>query len=59
MGVQITKGRSDRGLLLMTELWRYDEDFGPQIRNLGNGRLEVTDRYGKHQATEGVPALDA
>ena len=28
-----------------------------KIRNLGNGRFEVTDRHGKHQATEGVPII--
>jgi hypothetical protein len=28
-----------------------------KIRNLGNGRFEVTDRHGKHQATEGVPIM--
>ena len=28
-----------------------------KIRNLGNGRFEVTDRHGKHEATEGVPII--
>jgi len=28
-----------------------------KIRNLGNGRFEVTDRHGKHAATEGVPIM--
>ncbi len=28
-----------------------------KIRNLGNGRFEVTDRHGKHQVTEGVPII--
>ena len=28
-----------------------------KIRNLGNGQFEVTDRHGKHQATEGVPII--
>ena len=28
-----------------------------QIRHLGNGRFEVTDRHGKHEATEGVPII--
>ena len=28
-----------------------------KIRNLGNGRFEVIDRHGKHQATEGVPIM--
>ncbi len=28
-----------------------------KVRNLGNGRFEVTDRHGKHQATAGVPII--
>ena len=28
-----------------------------KIRNLGNGRFEVTDRHGKHQVTAGVPII--
>jgi hypothetical protein len=28
-----------------------------KIRNLGNGRFEVTDRHGKHQPTEGLPII--
>ncbi len=55
MGDEITKACCDGRVLLVVAEKGTAADL--KIRNLGNGRFEVTDRHGKHQATAGVPVM--
>ncbi len=55
MGDEITKACCDGRVLLVVAEKGTAADL--KIRNLVNGCFEVTDRQGKHQATEGVPIM--